>query len=80
MFNIGKVGNIAGSVVVDGMVKRGTCVRVMRLGRVKHEGTLKTLRNLKQDVEFIASGAECGIQVAGYQDFEKGDYLECFAL
>eukprot|EP01084_Bolivina_argentea_P109588 195891_1 len=80
VFNIGKVGNIAGSVVVDGMVKRGTCVRVMRLGRVKHEGTLKTLRNLKQDVEFIASGAECGIQVAGYQDFEKGDYLECFAL
>ncbi len=74
------MGNIAGCEVVDGMVKRGTCVRVMRQGRVKHKGTLKTLRNVKQDVEFVPSGAECGIEVAGFQDFEKDDYLECFEL
>ncbi len=74
------MGNIAGCEVVDGKVKRGTCVCVMRRGHIKHKGTLKTLRNVKQDVEFVASGAECGIQVAGFQDFEKDDYIECFEL
>lgn len=78
VFNIGKVGNIAGCEVVDGYIKKGAAVRVMRRGRVQHEGTVKTLKNVKTDVDQMVAGTECGIQVSGFEDFEADDYIECF--
>jgi translation initiation factor IF-2 len=78
IFSIGKVGNIAGSAVIDGEVQRGANVRIMRLGRVVHEGKLKVLKNVKADVESMVAGTECGIQVTDFEDFQVGDFIECY--
>lgn len=58
-----QVGNIAGSYVEDGVVLKGSSVIVKRLGRVQHEGKLKTLKNVKADVQEMVADTECGIQV-----------------
>jgi translation initiation factor IF-2 len=78
VFSIGKVGNIAGCAVMDGEVRKGSSVRIMRLGRVVHEGKLKVLKNLKADAESMVAGTECGIQVSDYEDFQEGDLIECY--
>lgn len=80
IFNIGKVGNIAGSKVIDGVVSKGSNVLVKRLGRIMHEGKLKTLRNVKADVQEMVADTECGIQVEGFEDFQEGDMIECYKL
>lgn len=58
-----QVGNVAGSFVEDGVVNKGGSVLVKRRGRIIHEGTLKTLKNVKADVQQMVAGTECGIQV-----------------
>ena len=58
-----QVGNIAGSAVEDGVINKGSSVLVKRRGRIIHEGTLKTLKNVKADVQQMVTGTECGIQV-----------------
>eukprot|EP00752_Nemacystus_decipiens_P001884 g1815.t1 len=80
IFNIGKVGNIAGSSVEDGVINKGGNVLVKRLGRIVHEGKLKTLKNLKADADRMVMGTECGIQVEGFEDFEEGDLIECYKM
>jgi translation initiation factor IF-2 len=80
IFTISKVGTIAGSFVVDGKVVRDTSVRVVRDGRVVHEGKIGSLRRFKDDVREVLSGQECGIGLANYNDVHQGDVLEVYEL
>jgi translation initiation factor IF-2 len=80
VFNITKVGNIAGCVVTDGKVERGAKVRLIRDSVVVHEGTLKTLKRFKDEVKEVISGQECGMAFANYEDMRAGDVIECFRV
>jgi translation initiation factor IF-2 len=80
LFNIPKIGAIAGSAVTDGVVKRSAHVRVMRDRKVVHTGKIGSLKRLKDDVREVASPLECGIGVEGYGDVRPGDVLEVFEL
>lgn len=78
LFNITKVGTIAGCMVTEGIVKRGAKVRLIRDDVVIHEGVLKTLRRFKDEVKEVREGFECGMAFENYQDIRKGDRIECF--
>ena len=78
VFKITKVGTIAGSYVTDGKVERGSKIRVIRNGVVKHEGSLASLKRFKDDVKEVTKGYECGLQISNFNDIEEGDYLEVF--
>jgi translation initiation factor IF-2 len=78
VFRITKVGNVAGCMVTEGMVKRGAKVRLLRDNVVIHEGTLKTLRRFKDEVREVQHGFECGMAFENYDDIKVGDVIECF--
>jgi translation initiation factor IF-2 len=78
VFNITKVGKIAGCMVTDGAVRRGAKVRLLRDNVVVHEGTLKTLKRFKDEVREVNQGYECGMAFENYQDIQTGDVIECF--
>jgi translation initiation factor IF-2 len=78
VFNISKVGKIAGCRVTDGKVERGAKVRLIRDNVVIHEGTLSTLKRFKDEVREVPAGQECGMAFANYQDIRAGDVIECF--
>jgi len=78
LFKISRLGTIAGSYVTEGVIQRGADVRVRRGDKVVHEGKIESLRHLKDDVREIGEGFECGIGVAGFNDFEPGDTIEAF--
>jgi translation initiation factor IF-2 len=80
IFNVSKVGTIAGSFVVDGKVPRDAAVRVVRDGRVVHTGKIGSLKRYKDDVREVVSGQECGIGLLNYNDVHQGDILEVFEL
>jgi translation initiation factor IF-2 len=80
LFNIPKIGAIAGSAVTEGVVKRGALVRVTRERKVVHSGKVSSLKRLKDDVREVAAPLECGIGVEGYTDVKPGDVLEAFEL
>jgi translation initiation factor IF-2 len=80
VFNITKVGNIAGCVITDGKVERGAKVRLIRDNVVIHEGTLKTLKRFKDEVKEVQSGQDCGMAFANYEDMRAGDVIECFRV
>lgn len=80
VFNISKLGKIAGCRVTDGRVERGSGVRLLRDDVVIHEGTLKTLKRFKEEVEKVQSGMECGMAFDNYEDLRKGDQIECFTV
>ncbi|OGB88485.1 MAG: hypothetical protein A3G35_05830 [candidate division NC10 bacterium RIFCSPLOWO2_12_FULL_66_18] len=80
IFNISKVGTIAGSYVVDGKVLRDASVRLLRDGRVVHAGKIGSLRRFKDDVREVLSGQECGIGLLNYNDIHAGDVLEAYEL
>lgn len=80
VFNISKVGKIAGSFVTEGVIKRGAKVRLLRDDVVIHEGTLKTLKRFKDDVKEVKSNYECGIAFENYNDIKEGDKVEVFEL
>ncbi|MBI1999985.1 MAG: translation initiation factor IF-2 [candidate division NC10 bacterium] len=80
IFNISKVGTIAGSYVVDGKVLRDASVRLVRDGRVVHTGKIASLRRFKDDVREVLSGQECGIGLLNYNDIHAGDALEVYEL
>ncbi len=80
-FDITKVGRIAGCRVREGVVRRGARVRIIRKDVVVLElGTLKTLKRFKDEVAEVTSGMECGMEFAGFQDIQAGDYIECFTV
>jgi translation initiation factor IF-2 len=80
VFNITKVGKVAGCRVVEGLVKRGAKVRLLRDQTVIHEGTLKTLRRFKEEVREVQEGYECGMAFENYDDIREGDLIECFEV
>jgi translation initiation factor IF-2 len=80
VFNITKVGKVAGCYVTDGMVKRGGKVRLLRDNVVIHEGTLKTLKRFKEEVREVKESYECGMAFENYNDIRPGDIIECFEI
>ena len=80
VFDISKVGKVAGCRVTEGVIKRGAKVRLLRDNVVIHEGTLKTLKHVKDEVREIGSGKECGMAFENYQDIREGDYIEAFEI
>ncbi|WP_459774272.1 translation initiation factor IF-2 [Asaia astilbis] len=80
VFNITKVGKVAGCYVTEGVVKRGCGVRLLRENVVIHEGDLSQLKRFKDDVKEVARNYECGLSFAGYNDLREGDMVECFEM
>ncbi len=80
VFNISKVGKVAGCKVTEGVVRRGAKVRLIRDNVVIHEGELSTLKRFKDEVKEVQVGQECGMAFANYQDMQKGDVIECFEV
>jgi translation initiation factor IF-2 len=80
IFNITKVGKIAGCRVTDGTVERGANVRLIRDNVVIHEGKLAQLKRFKDDVREVMAGQECGMSFENYQDMRVGDTIECFRV
>jgi len=80
VFNISKFGKVAGCRVVEGVVRRGAKVRLIRDGTVIHEGELSQLKRFKDDVQEVPMGQECGMSFAKYEDLKQGDIIECFAI
>ncbi|WP_288048332.1 translation initiation factor IF-2 [Acidiphilium sp.] len=78
VFNITKVGKVAGCYVTEGLVKRGAGVRLLREGVVIHQGELSQLKRFKDDVREVARGYECGLSFAGFSDLREGDVVECY--
>jgi translation initiation factor IF-2 len=78
VFNITKVGKVAGCKVTEGVVRRGSKVRLIRDNVVIHEGELSTLKRFKDEVKEVQVSQECGMAFANYQDMQKGDVIECF--
>jgi len=80
VFNISKVGKVAGCRVTDGSVERGANVRLIRDNVVVHEGKLSTLKRFKDEVKEVASGQECGMAFENYGDMRAGDVIECYRV
>ncbi len=80
VFNIGGTGNIAGSKCRDGIIKKGSNVRVLRGDKILTESKVRTLRNFKSEVDSITSGDECGIGLLGFEDFQPGDIIESYVV
>ncbi len=80
VFNITKVGKVAGCRVTEGSVQRGAKVRLIRDNVVVHEGTLSTLKRFKDEVKEVQVGQECGMAFENYQDMRAGDIIECFTV
>ncbi len=80
VFNITKIGKVAGCRVTDGKIERGAGVRLIRDNIVIHEGKLKTLKRFKDEVNEVQSGQECGIAFENYEDIRAGDTIETFRI
>ncbi|MEZ5947304.1 MAG: translation initiation factor IF-2 [Hyphomonas sp.] len=80
VFNITKVGKVAGCRITEGKVLRGCGVRLLRDDVVIHEGKLKTLKRFKDEVNEVSSGMECGMAFERYEDIRQGDKIECFQV
>jgi translation initiation factor IF-2 len=80
VFEITKVGKVAGCMVTDGAVKRGARVRLLRDNVVIHEGTLSTLKRFKDEVKEVKQGMECGMAFENYHDIKESDVIECFEM
>jgi translation initiation factor IF-2 len=78
VFEVKRVGNVAGCRVTEGVVRRGAGVRLLRDGVVIHQGELSTLRRFKDDVREVQNGYECGMSFANYNDIKVGDVIECY--
>ena len=80
VFNISKVGRIAGCMVLDGKVNRQTKIRIIRDGIVVHTGSLGSLKRYKDDVKEVSAGFECGLNIDGYNDIKVGDIIEGYTI
>ena len=81
VFDISKIGKIAGCKVTEGVVRKGARVRIVREGVVVLElGVLKTLKRFKDEVNEVNAGQECGMPFEGFQDIRAGDLIECFTV
>jgi translation initiation factor IF-2 len=80
VFNVSKVGKVAGCMITEGLVRRGAKVRLLRDDVVIHKGALSQLKRFKDDVKEVKEGTECGMAFANYQDIKDGDFIECFEV
>jgi translation initiation factor IF-2 len=80
IFKIPKAGKIAGCHVMQGLVRRSSRVRVVRSDIVIWNGNIATLRHFKDEAREVKAGFDCGIALAGFQDFEEGDVLEAYEV
>ena len=80
IFNVSKVGKVAGCLVTDGTVERGASVRLIRDNVVIHEGKLSQLKRFKDDAKEVVVGQECGMSFEAYQDMRAGDVIECYRV
>jgi translation initiation factor IF-2 len=80
VFNITRVGKVAGCMVTEGTVRRGARVRLLRDNVVIHDGALKTLKRFKDEVREVREGYECGMAFENYENIQIGDVIECFEV
>ena len=80
VFRIPKVGSVAGSMVLDGVIKRNSRARLVRNEIVVFEGKVNSLKRFKEDAKEVATGYECGIGLENFYDIEEGDVLECYEI
>jgi translation initiation factor IF-2 len=80
VFDVSKVGKVAGCRVTEGKVERGANVRLIRDDIVIHEGKLSTLKRFKDDAREVLAGQECGMSFEAYEDIRKGDIIECYRV
>ncbi|MBR5674356.1 MAG: translation initiation factor IF-2 [Muribaculaceae bacterium] len=78
VYHISKVGTIAGAMVIEGKIKRGSKVRVIRDGIVIHTGDLASLKRFKDDAKEVTSGYDCGLSLKSYNDLQEMDIIEAF--
>ena len=80
IFKVSKLGNIAGCMVLEGIVKRGSSIRLLRENVVIWTGELESLKRFKDDIKEVKEGYECGLTLKGYNDIKEGDQLEIFEV
>ena len=80
IFTIPKVGTIAGTAVIDGKIERGCNIRLLREGKIIHDGKLSTLKRFKDEVKEVANGYECGMALEGFNDIKSNDLIEAYLL
>lgn len=80
VFSIPKAGTIAGSYVIDGKIAQGCGIRLLRNGKIMHDGKLSSLKRFKDDVKEVKNGYECGIALEGYSDIKQGDIFEAYQM
>ena len=80
VFKISKIGTVVGCMVMDGVIKRGSHIRVLRAGQVVHTGELDSLKRFKDDVKEVKNGFDCGLSLKNFNDLVEGDQLEVFEI
>jgi translation initiation factor IF-2 len=80
VFRISKAGNVAGSMIVEGTVKRSSAARLMREGAEIWRGKISGLKRFKDDVREVKEGFDCGISLEGYEEFKEGDIIEAYEI
>jgi len=79
-FNVPRIGTIAGSYVIDGKIKTGCGIRLLRNGKIMHDGDLSSLKRFKDDAKEVKNGFECGIGLKEYNDIKVGDIFEAYMM
>ncbi|MFC1659764.1 translation initiation factor IF-2, partial [Pseudomonadota bacterium] len=80
IFKITGAGKVAGCMVTDGMIQKGSRIRLLRDNVVIYDGKLKTLKRFKDDVKEVKQNFECGLAIEGYDDIKEGDTIECYSI
>jgi translation initiation factor IF-2 len=80
VYRISKVGTVAGCYVLDGVVRRGAKIRLLRDSVVVHDGELDSLKRFKDDVREVKAGFECGLSIKNYNDVQQGDQVEVYEV
>ena len=80
VFRISKIGAVAGCYVLDGIIKRGSLVRLLRNGEVIHTGELDSLKRFKDDVKEVRASFECGLSIKNFNDIQVGDQVETYEI
>ena len=80
LFNVPKLGTIAGSAVLDGIIRRNSYLRLFRANKQIYQGKIASLRRFKDDVKEVAVGFECGIGIDGFNELQPGDVIEAFEI
>lgn len=80
VFKVSKVGEIAGCMVIDGIIKNTGLIRVLRNGVIVYEGEIESLKRFKDDAKEVKVGFECGIKIKNFNDVHEGDIIECYEM